>query len=110
MSIELLELPSERLDETAEATAYYVVLEAVANAQRYAQASHVTVRARINRGVLDVEVKDDGIGGAIELSDRGLQGLRDRVEATGGHFRVESLPERGTRVVAEIPASRAAGR
>ena len=42
--VELVELPELRLDETAEATAYYVVLEAVANAQRYAHASVIRVR------------------------------------------------------------------
>jgi signal transduction histidine kinase len=102
--VELVELPELRLDETAEATAYYVVLEAVANAQRYADASRVTVRARVRAGRLFLEVQDDGVGGAVELNDRGLQGLRDRVEATGGRFATDSLPGRGTRVAAEIPS------
>jgi len=107
--IELIELPEERLDETAEATAYYVVLEAVANAHRYAHASKVTVRAHVEAKTLAVEVQDDGVGGAVELGERGLQGLRDRVEATGGSFSVQSLPDRGTRVAAKIPASLARG-
>jgi signal transduction histidine kinase len=53
---------------------------------------------------LFLEVQDDGVGGAVELNDRGLQGLRDRVEATGGRFATESLPGQGTRVAAAIPA------
>lgn len=105
--IELRDLPDARLDETAEATAYYVVLEAVANAHRYAHASRIMVRARHRVSTLTVEVQDDGIGGAVELAARGLQGLRDRVEAVGGRFSFESLPDHGTRVVAEIPAGRA---
>jgi signal transduction histidine kinase len=107
MPIELVELPEERLDETAEATAYYVVLESITNAQRHAHASRVTVRARRRAGMLAVEVQDDGVGGAVELGEGGLEGLRDRVEATGGTFSVESLADRGTRVVVEIPAARA---
>jgi signal transduction histidine kinase len=103
--IELIELPEVRLDETAEATAYYVVLESITNAHRYAHASNVTVRARVRGGTLAVEVCDDGIGGALELGDGGLQGLRDRVEATGGQFSVESLRDQGTCVAAEIPAT-----
>jgi signal transduction histidine kinase len=102
--IELIELPETRLDETAEATAYYVVLESITNAHRYAHASRVTVRARLRGGTLAIVVQDDGVGGAIELGDGGLQGLRDRVEATGGRFRVESLRDLGTRVTVEIPA------
>jgi signal transduction histidine kinase len=103
MPIELVALPEGRFDETAEDTAYYVVLEAVANAQRHAHATEVTVRARHEASSLAVEVQDDGVGGAVELAERGLQGLRDRVEATGGRFSVESLPDRGTRVAAAIP-------
>ena len=104
MPIERVELPGVRLDETAEVTAYYVVLEALTNAGRHANAGRVTVRARLEGGILALEVRDDGVGGAIELGERGLQGLRDRVEATGGTFSVESLSERGTRVAAMIPA------
>jgi signal transduction histidine kinase len=101
--IELLELPRIRLDETTEATAFYLIREAVTNAERYARASAIRVRAHLSETSLTVEVQDDGIGGAFERNDRGLQGLRDRVEATGGTFALESEPGGGTRIEAEIP-------
>ena len=44
------------------------------------------------------------MGGAVERSDLGLQGLRDRVEATGGTFTVHSALGKGTRIEARIPA------
>ena len=50
------------------------------------------------------EVADDGVGGATELDALGLQGLRDRVEAIGGTFHIQSEPGAGTRVTAAIPA------
>ena len=103
--VQLGELPRERLDETAESTAYYVALEAIANAQRYSRASAIRVDARLSSGALCVEVTDDGVGGAVEQSDLGLQGLRDRVEATGGRFTVESDRQTGTLVAAKIPAT-----
>ena len=103
--IELITLPEARLDETAEATAYYVVFEAVANAHRYAHAAKVTVWAQLEGKTLTIAVQDDGVGGAVEMGERGLQGLRDRVEATGGTFSVESLADRGTRISAEIPVT-----
>ena len=105
MPIELVELPQTRLDDTAEATAYYVVLESITNAQRHAHASRVMVRARQRAGMLAIDVQDDGVGGAVELGDGGLQGLRDRVEATGGSFSVESFADRGTCIAVEIPAA-----
>jgi signal transduction histidine kinase len=102
--IEVLELPQLRFDETAEATAYYVVLEAVTNAQRYAGAASISIRAHLSGSRLEVEVTDDGLGGALEQSNLGLEGLRDRVEATGGNFAVDSTPGQGTRITADIPA------
>jgi signal transduction histidine kinase len=103
--IELVELPRVRLDETTEATAFYLIREAVTNAERYARASGIRVRAHLDADRLTVEVHDDGVGGAFERNDRGLQGLRDRVEATGGRFELRSEPGCGTRIKAEIPRS-----
>jgi signal transduction histidine kinase len=48
-------------------------------------------------------VWDDGRGGAEPASGSGLSGLADRVEAAGGHLRVESAAGSGTRLLAEIP-------
>jgi signal transduction histidine kinase len=103
----ILDLPSERLDDTAEATAYYVLAEAATNAQRYAHASLITVRATWALEVLRIEILDDGIGGAHETAGCGLDGLRHRVEALGGTFEVESPAGQGTRVAAAIPAAAA---
>jgi signal transduction histidine kinase len=103
--VELPELPSARVDPAAEATAYYVVAEAVTNAQKHAQASTIRIRAAVVRRRLHVEVVDDGVGGASETAGLGLQGLRDRVEATGGTLQVESPSGRGTRVAAAIPTA-----
>jgi signal transduction histidine kinase len=102
--VELLELPSARFDVAAEAAAYYVIAEAITNAQKYARASSIRVRCAPAKRVLVVEVVDDGVGGAVERVGSGLQGLRDRTEAMGGSFRVESRPGHGTRIAATIPA------
>ena len=103
MPVELRELPSARLDDTAEATAYYVVSEAIANAQKHSRADAVSVRVAVAQRVLHVEVADDGVGGATETPGSGLEGLRDRVEAVGGTFDVDSVAGRGTRIHAALP-------
>jgi signal transduction histidine kinase len=103
LPIKLLKLPSTRLDQTTEATAYYVVAEAVANAQKYAQASSINIRATVSQRLLRVDVIDDGVGGAAASSGSGLQGLRDRVEAVGGKFEIDSAVGAGTRITAAIP-------
>jgi signal transduction histidine kinase len=90
-----------------EAAAYFVCAEAVTNAVKHAQASKVWLSLADEDGVLRVEVRDDGVGGAepdCEGERTGLRGLKDRVEALDGWLDVESPPGRGTRLVACIPA------
>ena len=103
VQIRLLELPAGRLDPSAEATAYYVVAEALTNAQRHARAQTITIRVVESGRFLRIEVGDDGIGGTDERNGSGLQGLRDRVEAVGGVLRMASAPGRGTLVRADLP-------
>ncbi|HSS80535.1 MAG TPA: MASE1 domain-containing protein [Gaiellaceae bacterium] len=102
--VKLAELPSTRLDSAAGTVGYYVVAEAIANAQKHSDASRIEVRASAARGVLRLEIADDGVGGAVEHSGSGLEGLRDRAEASGGMLEVVSPPGGGTRIRAEIPA------
>jgi signal transduction histidine kinase len=92
-----------RCPEATEVAAYYVVVEALANATRYAGASAVDVAVTSADGLLVVEVRDDGRGGAEPEAGTGLRGLADRVDTLGGRFVVESASGRGTRVRAELP-------
>jgi signal transduction histidine kinase len=97
-------LPTRRLSEACEAAAYYVVAEAVVNAQKHGRASAIVVGVVPRGDGVNVEVSDDGMGGAVERAGSGLDGLRERVESLGGRFQVSSRPGAGTRVSAEIPA------
>jgi signal transduction histidine kinase len=105
MPIRLVELPATRLDATAEATAYFVVSEAITNARKHSGADSVSLRAAAAPGVLRVEIADEGVGGAQAAAGSGLEGLRDRVEAIGGTFEIDSPPGGGTRIAAELPAA-----
>jgi signal transduction histidine kinase len=93
-----------RLPEGVEATAYYVVAEALANVTKYANATRASVELARWNGRVRVEVTDDGIGGASAGRGSGLRGLQDRVAAVGGRLEVHSQPGEGTRVIAEMPA------
>ena len=64
------------------------------------------MRARWARGVLHVEVVDDGVGGAVQQMGSGLDGLHDRVAAMDGDLDIASPAGVGTRIVASIPALR----
>jgi signal transduction histidine kinase len=104
VSVTLVGLRSTRFDDTAEATAYYLVAEALTNAQKHANATSMRVHATTTPRALRLELVDNGIGGATERADGGLTGLRDRVEALGGTFNIDSPDGHGTRITAAIPA------
>jgi signal transduction histidine kinase len=95
-----------RYPDHVEATAYFVVAEALTNVARYARATHATVTLRGTGSELLVEVRDDGRGGAEPSAGSGLSGLLDRVAATGGTFEVESPHTGGTVVRAVMPVTR----
>jgi signal transduction histidine kinase len=97
------ELPPDRLPQPVEATAYFVVSEALANVAKHAPEATVRVRATVEAGMLLVEVADDGPGGAAAAPGSGLQGLDDRVAAVGGQFEIANLAGDGTRIRASIP-------
>jgi signal transduction histidine kinase len=94
-----------RLPGQIEDGAYFVVSEALANAAKHSHASEVRLAAAEEKGLLVLEVSDDGIGGAVAGGGSGLRGLADRVEALGGRLTVSSPPGRGTTVHVEIPCA-----
>jgi PAS domain S-box-containing protein len=91
-----------RLPAAIEATAYFVVAEALTNVAKHARAGRATVTACVEDGTVRVEVRDDGIGRA-RPDGTGLLGLADRLAALDGRLRVESPADGGTLVAADIP-------
>jgi len=101
--VEVSEAPRKRLPDPVEAAVYFVVSECLANVGKHAQAQHAEIAVRIRDGALEVEVSDDGVGGAELGNGSGFQGLKDRVGALEGSLAVESPSGDGTRVRATIP-------
>jgi signal transduction histidine kinase len=94
----------ERLAPAVESAAYFVVAEALANAGKHARARRVDVRVVRTSDLVDVEVEDDGIGGA-DPERSGLRGLRRRVEAIDGTLSVISPRGGPTRIRAQLPCA-----
>jgi signal transduction histidine kinase len=94
----------QRPASSVESAAYFVVAEALANAGKHAHADWLDIRiARIGQR-LELEVKDDGVGGA-DPSGSGLVGLRRRVEALDGKLEINSPLGGPTTVYAELPCA-----
>ena len=100
-----IEADADRLPEHIEATAYYIVSEALTNVAKHAAADRARVSVRRDGAVLRCEVSDDGRGGADTSGGTGILGLRDRAEAAGGTLSLVSPPGRGTVVTAVLPLS-----
>jgi signal transduction histidine kinase len=95
--------PEEWLPGQVQATAYFLVAEAMSNTAKHAHATKIGVRLTHLERVLIVEVDDDGVGGADVGTGLGLPGLADRIDVLGGRLRVESPAGGGTHIVAELP-------
>jgi signal transduction histidine kinase len=91
-----------RLPRPVEASAYFVVAEALTNVAKHSRAGRAAVTAHIEDGALQVRVRDDGVGGA-RADGTGLLGLADRLAALDGRLDVESPADGGTLVAAAIP-------
>jgi signal transduction histidine kinase len=92
----------DRLPAPVEATAYFVVAEALTNVAKHSRAGRAVVTAHVEDGTLRVQVRDDGVGGARPHGS-GLLGLADRLAVLDGQLRVESPADGGTCVAADIP-------
>jgi signal transduction histidine kinase len=97
-----VDVPTQRFPAEIEASAYFIVAEALTNVVKHASAGHAQVRASTHDGTLHVEVRDDGRGGA-DPDGHGLVGVRDRVTALGGRLTIESPLGEGTCVAATLP-------
>jgi signal transduction histidine kinase len=94
-----------RLPGPVEATAYFVVSEALTNVGKHAEADSACVELAMAGDALVVEIRDDGRGGADPARGSGLSGLRDRVEAVGGRLETASPVGSGTTIRAILPAA-----
>jgi signal transduction histidine kinase len=87
------------------ASAYFGVAEALTNVVKHARATRATVRAAVEDEALELEVADDGVGGA-NPEGHGLLGIADRVDALGGRLEIQSPAGGGTVLTAQLPLAR----
>jgi two-component system sensor histidine kinase DesK len=90
---------------TEESVLSLVLREAVTNIVRHAQASHCVMRFEEQSGQTVLIVEDDGRGGVRE-DGNGVRGMRERIEALGGRFAVDT--SHGTRLTIQLPAQQPA--
>ena len=100
-----------RYPQDVEATVYFCVLEALQNVQKYATATHATVRLRESDGSLRFEVEDDGQGFDVATVRKGagLTNMADRLDSLGGTLALRSSPGAGATIGGALPLPVAVG-
>ncbi|MFB4306835.1 sensor histidine kinase [Actinomadura sp. GTD37] len=88
---------------SVEATAYFVMAEALTNVSRHSRARHAVLTVRRRGDRLLLRVQDDGVGGADERAGSGLAGIRSRIEAHDGRLTLTSPPGGPTILRMELP-------
>ncbi len=101
------DLEPERLPGEVETALYRIVQEALTNVVKHAGAATIEVALTERAGLVTARITDDGRG-FDSSSDRdddgiGLVGMRERLGLIDGELRVESQPDGGTTIVAEVP-------
>ena len=105
MSITLPEQKAQ-VSEVLGLIAYRIVQESLNNASKYADATQVTVSFLVDETHLKLEISDNGKGmdsTHFSLATHGLEGMRHRVIAVGGTFKIESEPGKGMFTFAMLP-------
>ena len=97
-------LGEARLPTEVETALYRLVQEALTNVVKHSRAAHVSISLVRKTSSVSAVIEDDGVGFA-ELSGDGigLIGMRERVGLLNGRLEIESRPDHGTTIVAEVP-------
>jgi len=105
---------AEQLEMGKSGVIFYLSEEAVNNARKHAQASHIWVRLNALRPQPDIahlEIADDGVGFDVNTTMKsydkrgslGMINLRERTELVNGLLHIDSAPGRGTKIHVYIP-------
>jgi signal transduction histidine kinase len=93
----------QRPSKAIETITYFTVAELLANAAKHSRARRITVEITERGGTLHLQVRDDGVGGAIPGAGSGLTGLAERLHTVDGRLEIVSPPGGPTVITVELP-------
>ncbi|MGA3239255.1 MAG: two-component regulator propeller domain-containing protein [Bryobacteraceae bacterium] len=107
----LVEGAPRQLHPSLKENLYRISREAMINAFRHAQATHIELDIRYGSRVLRLRIRDDGVGMDADILAKGLEGhwglpgMQERAKAIRGRLEIWSETARGTEIQLEVPAS-----
>jgi len=102
---------TDRVSKDAQGAIFYIIEEAVGNARKHAQASHIWIELHEDSSQLIAEVRDDGSGFDVQAVQRsydqrgslGMFNMTERAALVKGSLSIASAPGEGTRVKLVMP-------
>ena len=92
---------------TIQTALYRLIVEALTNTTKHAQASVIEIGLKENGDILQLQVSDDGVGfdPAIlsQAQSLGIRGMQERVSLLQGHFLIQSKVGEGTMLTITLP-------
>jgi len=86
---------------------YRMVQEAINNAVKHSQATHINITLKVIENLLTLDISDDGVGFNIEEKRKsrgsGMMNLQNRAKLIHADLFIESSPENGTNISIELP-------
>lgn len=101
----------QRLDSLIEINIYRLTQEAINNAIKYADSTHIIVQLSHSNSILSITIDDNGKGFDIEAAEKkrnsesgmGLLFMKERIQYINGRVFINSIPGEGTRITFNIP-------
>lgn len=96
---------NESLSSSTNINLYRVIQEATLNIIKYAQATKTDISLIIENNTLTLTIRDNGVGFNVKKVEKyglGLKHMQERINQIGGHFRITSAENKGTKIVATI--------
>ncbi|MBI5826041.1 MAG: PAS domain S-box protein [Chloroflexi bacterium] len=100
------DIEGKRFDPEIETTAYRVAQESLTNVARHARATRVRLKVQIRGGWMEIQIEDNGVGFDPQTAlakNRGLGGMRERINLLGGSFEIESQAGAGAKKLIRLP-------
>jgi two-component system sensor histidine kinase DegS len=101
----------QRLDSLIEINIYRLTQEAINNAIKYADSTHIIVQLSHSHNILSIIIDDNGKGFDINDAEKkrnsesgmGLLFMKERIQYINGRVFINSIPGEGTRITFNIP-------
>ena len=101
----------QRLDSLIEINIYRLTQEAINNAIKYADSTHIIVQLSHSNSILSINIDDNGKGFDVNEAEKkrnsesgmGLLFMKERIQYINGRVFINSIPGEGTRITFNIP-------